>query len=58
MLYSPMIRSQSFSELVPLNTVSFPHLGGTGWPRIPGVGYFPSPGQLGSNKNPSRLDPG
>ena len=44
--YSPMIRSQSFSESVPLNFISgpqffSPHLGGTEWLEGAGAGWFP-----------------
>lgn len=49
--YSCEFRSQSFGKPVPLVcehqkcfSVSFPHLGGTGWLVWVGFGYFPSPG--------------
>lgn len=84
--YSPIIRSHSFSESVPLgcelhkcSSILSPHLSETGWlewvglgisflpyrnieyflsPLFPvslaltRVGYFPSPGQLGSDNSP------
>lgn len=50
-------RSQSFSEAMPLDctsgaflSFSYPPLGGTGWPECIGVGYYPPPDQLVSDK--------
>lgn len=57
--YSLTIRSLSSFELVPLGCklpVCFlvlpSYLGETGWLEKAGVGYFPSPVKLGSDKTP------
>ena len=58
--YSSVIRSHSFREPMPPDCelhkcffVSLSSLGGTKWLKLAGIGYFLSPGQLGSGKSPA-----